>query len=216
MTRLVELEVSAVVDAWRTAGLDVSDDGVASVGGVRLRFVEPAPHALGLRGWVLDGDPPGENTSIDGIPTVVTAESAGGGDGAPCGRLRALGIDHVVVTTPSLDRTCAAIEAATGEPLKRVREAGGGMRQGFHRFGPVVIEVLERPDIEPAAAAELWGFVLNVEDLYDAASWLGPDVLSPPKAAVQPGRYISSFRPAAALGLPVALMTPDPRHNRGA
>ena len=48
--------------------------------------------------------------------------------------LGAIGLDHVVVTTDSLERTCAAIEAATGAPLKRVREVGE-IRQGFHRLG---------------------------------------------------------------------------------
>jgi hypothetical protein len=58
----------------------------------------------------------------------------------------------------------------------------------------------------PEGPASLWGFVLNVQDLDGIAAHLGPDVLSPPKPAVQPGRRIATFRSAAALGVPVALM----------
>lgn len=214
MTRVVELVVSARADAWRQVGLDLApaDDGhgeVAVVGGVRLRFVPP-DDGVGLRRWVLSGEAPGAG-EIDGVPTAFVLAGEPPADGAH--RLGALGIDHVVVTSPSLERTCAAIEAATGEPLKRVREVGGGVRQGFHRFGSVIVEVVERPDLPADAPAALWGFVVNVEDLHEVAGWLGPDVLSPPKPAVQPGRFIASFRVEAGLGLPVALMSPDPRQR---
>jgi hypothetical protein len=37
---------------------------------------------------------------------------------------------------------------------------------------------------------------------------LGPEVISLPKQAVQPGRSIATFRQGAGLGLPTALMTP--------
>jgi hypothetical protein len=57
------------------------------------------------------------------------------------------------------------------------------------------------------AHASFWGFVLNVADIDAAFERLGPDVLSPPKQAVQPGRRIASFRSAAGLGAPIALMT---------
>ena len=50
--------------------------------------------------------------------------------------------------------------------------------------------------------------MLNVDDLDGVAERLGPDVLSPPKQAVQKGRLISTFRTSAGLGLPTALMTP--------
>lgn len=214
MTRVVELVVAASAEAWRQVGLALApaedaDGQVAVVGGVRIRISDPGD-GVGLRRWVLSGDRSGEG-DLDGVPTTFVIAGEPPADGAH--RLGAIGIDHVVVTTPSLDRTCAAIEAATGEPLKRVREAGGGVRQGFHRFASVIVEVLERPDLAPGVPAALWGFVLNVDDLHEVAAWLGPDVLSPPKPAVQPGRYIASFRTEAGLGLPVALMTPDPRHR---
>ena len=118
----------------------------------------------------------------------------------------AIGLDHVVVTTDSLERTCTAIEAATGAPLKRVREVGE-MRQGFHRIGGLIVEVVERAGL-PVAPAWFWGLVLNVEDLDAAAERIGPDAISDPRPAVQPGRSIATLRESAGLGLPVALMTP--------
>ena len=78
--------------------------------------------------------------------------------------LGAFELDHVVVNTGSLDRTCAAITAATGAPLKRVREAGP-IRQGFHRLGGLIVEVVERVGQPSDDPASLWGLVFNVADL---------------------------------------------------
>ena len=57
-------------------------------------------------------------------------------------RCDVVGFDHVVVMTSSLERTCGAIESATGESLRRIREAGP-VRQGFHRLGQLIVEVVE-------------------------------------------------------------------------
>ena len=120
-------------------------------------------------------------------------------------RLGASRIDHVVITTSSLERTCGAIESATGEPLKRVREAGPGVRQGFHRFGEVIIEVVERADLPPDAATSFWGLVLVVEgDLFEACAELGPDVIG----LSSPG---GSARPAHRHGPPGARSRPAGR-----
>ena len=105
----------------------------------------------------------------------------------------AIGLDHVVVTTNALERTCAAIEAATGAPLRRVREVGE-IRQGFHRLGGggLIVEVVERAGL-PAAPAWFWGLVINVEDLDAAAARIGPDGIG----AVTDGR---AARPADRHG----------------
>ena len=116
--------------------------------------------------------------------------------------------------TPSLDRTCGAISERLGLPLKRIREVGGGVRQGFHRAGPVIVEVVERPDIDAGATARLWGLVFNVSDLDRAVADLGPDVIGEPRDAVQKGRRIATVRAEAGLGVPLALMTPDIRPSR--
>ena len=200
MTAVVELQLAGSSAPWEAIGLRVVD-GRAWVGGVALRFVPPADDAPQLVGWTLAGSPttPG---SIDGIATTYDDTLEVDSWEHPLG---AVSFDHVVVSTSSLDRTCGAITDATGEPLKRVRDLGA-IRQGFYRLGPMIVEVVES-DRTTVDVASLWGFVFNVADLHDTADRLGPDLLSPPKAAVQPGRFIASFRPAAGLGLPIALMS---------
>jgi hypothetical protein len=82
------------------------------------------------------------------------------------------------------------------------------MRQGFHRIGSggLIVELVERPEI-PDGPAVFWGLVVNVDDLDVACAVIGPDLVSAPKDAVQPGRRIATVRTEAGLGLPVALMT---------
>jgi hypothetical protein len=82
------------------------------------------------------------------------------------------------------------------------------MRQGFHRIGRggLIVELVERPDV-PAGPATFWGLVLIVDDLDAACELIGPDRVSPPRDAVQPGRRIATIRADVGLGLPVALMT---------
>jgi len=111
-----------------------------------------------------------------------------------------------VIVTNDLDRTSDAVTAMTDAPRRRVREVGA-MRQGFHRLGPLIVELVERADLLPGPAS-FWGLVLNVEDLDVAVERLGPELIGPAKPAVQPGRSIATVRAEAGLGLPVALMTP--------
>ncbi|MBF28454.1 MAG: hypothetical protein CL447_01205 [Acidimicrobiaceae bacterium] len=114
-------------------------------------------------------------------------------------------IDHVVLLTNSLDRTCEAVTEVTGCPLKRVREVGQ-VRQGFHRVGEggVILEVVERADV---LRTSLWGLVIATPSFDDLLHSAG-DLVSEPRDAVQPGRRISTVKAGAGLGIPVALMTP--------
>lgn len=113
-------------------------------------------------------------------------------------------VDHVVLMTNNLDRTCSSVGEVTGFPLKRVREVGE-IRQGFHRIGEggVIIEVVERADV---SATALWGFVLATESFDDVVANAG-ELVTEPKQAVQKGRRISTVKPSAGLGVPVAFMT---------
>jgi hypothetical protein len=203
VTAVVALEVVSPVEPWQAIGLHIVD-GRASVGGIELRFRSPlGDEAARVDRWVL-ADCPEPVADIDGLATGHGAVLPPTDTAAhPLGATR---FDHLVVMTSSLDRTCGAIEAATGEPLKRIREAGP-IRQGFHRLGGLIIEVVESERVT-APTASFWGFVLIVDDLEAVCARLGDDVVSRPKPAVQPGRMIASFRSAAGLGLPIALMTP--------
>lgn len=203
MTAVVALELVSPVEPWQAIGLHVVD-GRTSVGGIELRFRQPVgDEPARVHRWVL-ADCPHLVDDIDGLATAHT-------DTLPSATaiehpLGATRFDHLVVMTSSLERTCGAIEAATGEPLKRIREAGP-VRQGFHRLGELIIEVVESERVT-APTASFWGFVLIVADLEAACARLGGDIVSPPKPAVQPGRMIASFRAGAGLGLPIALITP--------
>jgi hypothetical protein len=198
VTLVAELVVQSAVEPWQRLGLQVHD-GVAVVGSIALRF---EPGDGGVVSWGLcveHGVPP----HIDGLATHPAEPPSAAAGEHPLG---IDGWDHLVVMTSSLERTCGAIEAATGAPLKRIREAGA-VRQGFHRMGELVIEVVETAQVT-SATASFWGFVWNVRDLDDACRRLGPDLVTAPKGAVQPGRRIATVRSAAGVGVPLALMTP--------
>lgn len=203
MTAVAELIVRSPVEPWERIGLTVVD-GQSWIGGIRLRFVddERADDRQQLIGWTLVGSPTTPAT-IDGLATSYVDEIEPLAWQHPLG---VTGFDHVVVMTSSIERTCGQIEEVTGAPLKRVREAGS-VRQGFHRLGPLIVEVVESTRHTDELAG-FWGFVLVVDDLHEAAGQLGPELMSPPKPAVQPGRFIASFRAEAGLGLPIALMSP--------
>jgi hypothetical protein len=187
---------------WRDSGLVVGADGLVPFLLTSLR-IEPGPS--GVHGWAVSGIDD-TITSIDGLPTRAVEPLVPAVADHPLG---ALGLDHVVVLTGSLERTCGAIADATGAPLKRVREAGP-MRQGFHRVGGLVVEVVEREEYGEGDAS-FWGLVLDVVDLDAAVVLLGPDRIAEPKDAVQPGRRIATLRSAAGLGIPIALMSPPVR-----
>ena len=202
--RIGELVIGGSRANWAQVGINFSHDGVFAIGEIALRINETLPP--GMHAWVLSNIN-STIVSIDGIPTTEAVVNS-----RPAETevrefvLTPLGIDHVVVNTPDLERTSRALHEATGAELKRIRDAGNGMRQGFHRLGDVIVEIVSAPSI-PAGSATLWGFVLNVADVNEVAAYLGPDVLSPPKPAVQKNRLIATFRGAVGLGVPVALMS---------
>jgi hypothetical protein len=231
------LAVVGDADTWRSLGLTVTGDGVIPLVGASIRLVPATDHpgGGGIVGWALSGmahpfsvssvpdsgtqsteiaeEPgvasgndgePGVMLDVDGLSTEVVAAAAPVYADHPLG---ASGLDHVVVLTAELERTSAAIAEVTGCELKRIRQVGT-MRQGFHRIGRggLIVELVERPDL-PDGPASFWGLVLIVEDLDAACELIGPDRISVPKDAVQPGRRIATIRADVGLGLPVALMT---------
>jgi hypothetical protein len=185
---------------WRALGLTVGSDGLVPFLFTSLRIVDGDP---GIRGWAVSGIDRAIG-EIDGLTTMVVdpsppaiAQHANG----------AVELDHVVVLTGSLERTCGAIADATGAPLKRVRELGDS-RQGFHRIGRggLIVEVVERSEVGDDPAS-FWGVVINVSDLDAAVDVAGPGLVGPAKDAVQSGRRIATVRSEAGLGLPVAMMS---------
>jgi len=206
------LVVGGAVEPWTQLGftvVDVDEHGATiPLFGTGIR-VDPTA-SPGIARWQVSGLPgqPGSTGSVldvDGLVTEVVAPASPVLVEHPSG---AIGLDHVVVSTNDLDRTCRAIEEATGAALRRIREVGA-IRQGFHRLGSggLIVEVVEHAGLADGPAS-FWGLVVNVEDLDAMASRLGPDVVGDVKPAVQPGRKIATVREDVGLGLPVALMTP--------
>jgi hypothetical protein len=174
-------------EVWADLGFTV-DDGCVAVSGVRLCLGAATP---GLSSWALrqgDGEEPPPTPAH---PNGVRA------------------IDHVVLLTPHLERT---VDDLAGErfDLRRIRDAGNGLRQAFFRLGPVILEVVGDTD-DPAP--RLWGLTFVVEDLDATAAFLGAR-LRPPKDAVQPGRRIATLDRSAGSTVPLAFMSPPPGSGR--
>ena len=204
--RVSELVVGGEAQNWALIGISFGVNNCAALGDVALRLdtsLEP-----GLHSWVLHG----ADVDVSNIDGVATSHAIGEFQIAASVRadfdLGVIGVDHVVINTPDLMRTSDALTAATGAPLKRVRDAGNNVQQGFHRLGSVVVEIVTAPSMQPGPAS-LWGFVLNVKDIYAVANHVGPDVLSIPKPAVQAGKLIATFRSSVGLSVPLALMGQD-------
>ena len=221
MTVLVELVISADPDAWRDAGFAVDGDGVSQISLVRLRL-EPTAGPPGIRSWSFAAAPDPGLTDLDGLPTghAEPPPEPAPADVHPIG---AAVVDHVVVLTPDLARTIAAVDRDLGVPLRRVRDvgpsdsseasgvSGSPRRQAFFRLGEVVLEVVGGAEDDPEGGPARWyGIAITVRDLDAAVRLLGERV-GRAKPAVQPGRSIATVRAEAGLGFPVALMSPSGR-----
>lgn len=198
-SRIAELRLPAETGPWADVGFAVDGD-VTRIGTVPVRFGESA-------GWTLVGP---RSADLDGLDTDLASPGAEG----PAPRVHpngVLSIDHVVVFTPSLQRTVAAFEAA-GIRCRRVREVGESpnlLRQAFFRFGEVIAEVVEvsADQADRDGRAKFWGLTLVASDLDGVVADLGP-LCGSIRDAVQPGRRIATVKREAGLGLPVALISP--------
>ena len=194
---LAALQIADPPGAWEALGFTVSGDGVVVLGGVEL-WLDAA--GRGITGWTLRRI--SLHRDVDGLPTGTTTDPPLRTRPHPNG---AMGIDHVVVTTPDFDRSAAALEDA-GIPLRRVRDAGG-FRQGFRRLGPAILEIVEAPRM-PAGPARFWGLVVVVADLVGVRARLAPHV-GEIRDAVQPGRQIATLGQSAGLSPRIAFMDPE-------
>ncbi len=196
--------------AWEALGFAVDGED-CRVGTVTLAL-RGADAGRGIVGWSLRGL---ESADLDGLATSVSERAPATPTAAPTEHPNgALGVDHVVAMSPSLDRTVAALRAA-GLDLRRIREEptpAGAPRQAFFRLGDVILEVVQEPAeiVErhggPDRPARLWGLALLFADLPRAVAVLGSHA-GPVRAAVQPGREIATVRRSAGLSVPLALMS---------
>lgn len=216
MTRVVAITVGGRAAPWHDIGIV---GGL--LGDVRLNIDESLP--VGLHHLDLAGCPT-RASHIAGLPVVhvddaqvvdaqvvdtQVVDTAAPSNATSQFALHIVGVDHVVVLADDVRATCSEIAEQSGAPLKRVKEGDRGV-QGFHRWGSVILEVVERRLVAPsdsATTASYWGLVVVVDQIDEVATHLGPDVIGAPKPAVQPGRRIATVRSGAGLGVPLALMS---------
>lgn len=182
MITIDELRVGDAPAAWQAAGFTV-DGGVCLIDGVRIRL---GGSGSGITDWTLRGIPPA-TTHVDGVPTAVSTAEPGHPSTHANGVTR---IDHVVLMTPDLPRTTAALAKLDLE-VRRERDAGA-FRQAFLKLGDVVLEVVG-PQEPGEGSTHVWGLTFCVDDLDATAAFLG-DRISRVKDAVQPGRRITTLR----------------------
>jgi catechol 2,3-dioxygenase-like lactoylglutathione lyase family enzyme len=182
MITIDEIRVGDSPDAWRDAGFTVDGD-ICVVDGIRIRL---SGSLRGITDWTLHGIP-AEVSEIDGVPTAASSAEPG----EPSNHANGVtGIDHVVLMTPDLSRTTAALNVL-GLQVRRERDARP-FRQAFLKLGGVILEVVGPQEPGPGAT-HLWGLTFCVDDLDATAEFLG-DRIGRVKDAVQPGRRIATLR----------------------
>jgi nucleotide-binding universal stress UspA family protein len=199
---ITALHIADPPERWSALGFAVAPDGTCQVGEVTLRL--GCDGDGGIVGWTLSGSGAGE---IDGVRTDRGGPSSS--QPATVHPNTAVAVDHVVMATPDLARTLAAL-AQAGMALRRERDAGSSrrpLRQAFFRHGQAILEVVGPPQPDGEGPARLWGVTIVVDDLDAPARLLG-DRIGPAHAAVQDGRRIATVRQSAGLSVPLALMTP--------
>lgn len=228
-----ELVVADPPEAWEAAGFTVGPDAVCRIGSVAIRLAGRGERT-GVLAWTLRGAAPGTadrdvaehgdldgavQDDLDGIPTSWTpdglaANEAARPEASPPHPNGVVGIDHVVLLSPDLERTKAVL-AGRGLDLRRERDGELGrmpIRQAFYRLGEVILEVVGSPDQAADGPSSLWGLTHVVADIDAAADLLG-ERAGRVKDAVQPGRRITTLR-HRELGMSVrtALITPHVKH----
>jgi len=205
-----EITVGDRPEAWEAAGFTVDEDGTCRIGEVRVRLVG-RDAGKRILGWSLRGVPAG-SLGPDGLAGLPTTASDGPRSQPAAHANGATSIDHVVLFSPDLERTAAAIEAI-GVERRGERDSdtyGAPMRQLFFRMGEVVIELIGSPDTVSEGDPGFFGLAHTVDDL-DAAALLLGDHLGNIKDAVQPGRRIATLRHKELdMSVATALMSPEP------
>lgn len=213
MPRLAFLGVADDASTWATLGFTVEETSVR-VGGTTIVCAGTSV-GRGIVDWTLEGS----EASIDGL--AATARSVASKSNEPTDHVNGVvAIDHLVVSTPEVERTVAAFEQRGLECRRRREGAAYGqhrMRQAFFWLGDpdgpvadkVVLELVGPEVPDPARSADpatFFGLALTVQDLDATAAFYG-DLMKPPVDAVQPGRRIATLSSRAGSSVAIAFMS---------
>ena len=202
------IDIADPPEAWAGAGFTVGDDATCVVGQVRLRLVGRDGDRKRILSWSLRGVPAGTE-SIDGLATTTSDEPMPAPVTHPNG---AVLIDHVVITSPDVDRTIGALNAAGLDTLRTrhvdPEQYGFEARQTFFRLGEVILELIGANEPQGDGPAAFFGLAYTVSDI-DALPALYGEHLGRVKDAVQPGRRITTLRHKEfGLSVATAFMSP--------
>jgi catechol 2,3-dioxygenase-like lactoylglutathione lyase family enzyme len=211
VTRILYLSVADDPETWARLGFTVEGNAVR-LGSVTFVLEGASDNARGITAWTLSGDDSPIPATIDGL---LTGSSVGATFvPEPTVHLNGLsGIDHLVVSTPDVDRTVAIFEDLDWECRRRREGAAYGsekMRQAFFWLGDVIVEVVgpETVKLEDGdKPAKFFGIALIAEDIDATATYFG-DLMKPPMDAVQPGRKITTISSRGGSTLAIAVMNP--------
>jgi hypothetical protein len=203
--RLVGITIGDRPDAWMALGFEVADDRL-TIGGVTVHLAGDTG-ARGMLGWSLEPPHSGDVDGLTSVPAPVPAPAAEHPNGVTA-------VDHLVVGTPDIDRTTAALEQS-GIALRRAVDGlrGGDKAYRFFLLETCVLEVIgpviHDPDRTPGPAAFV-GLAFVASDLEAVASL--PDVAGEPRDAIQPDRRIVTLRTSEHdVSVPLAILTPRVR-----
>ena len=200
MSVLRELVVGDEPGVWKELGFTVEGDR-CRVGHVDIVF-DPSV-GKGIRKWTLVGDGEGD---VDGVPTTWVDDGLEATGPHPNGIFE---IDHVVLTTPDVQRTVSTLEGL-GIMAKRQRDTGtygSPMLQTFFRVGQPILELIGPKEPMGEQPARFFGLAFTSEDLELTAKVIG-DALHNSKDAVQPGRRIATLDKSAGSTIGIAIMSP--------
>ncbi len=107
-------------------------------------------------------------------------------------------LEHVVLMTPSLEEAIAAHEKVS-LPCKRIREAGGGVRQAFFKLEQTVLEIVGPGRGTP----QVWGLAFMCKDIRRAVDIARANGLeaTEPKTAIQGGKIARIVAPLDGVAI---------------
>jgi hypothetical protein len=195
--RLVGLLVADPPEVWARLGFHVADGRVV-VGGVAIELTTEA--AGGVRGWRFD---PSWDAPIDGLASMPRA--AHEADDTAHHPNAATALDHVVVASPDVARTTAALGAAGIHP-RRTIEGARGDRDVLYRFfllGTCVLELIGPRTPDGDGPARFVGLAFTTAAIDELGATAGE-----PRPAIQPGRRIATVRQQVGSSVPIAFLSP--------